>query len=898
MATRKLNVLVYSGHGSTTESVRHCLYTLRRLLSPAYAVIPVTGDVLIKEPWFSTCALLVFPGGADLGYCRTLNGEGNRRISRYVNAGGSYLGFCAGGYYGSAKCEFEVDDPKMAVVGDRELAFFPGVCRGLAFEGFKYASEAGAKAADIKIEKSAFDDVKEGTADTFKSYYNGGGVFVDAKKFETRGVQVLASYTEDLHVDSGESRAAVVYRKIGEGHGILTGPHPEFAPQNLSQIPSIPSIAFLGLLLRKLGLNVNEQEQAVPSLSRLHLTSHKSAAVADLLASWAEVITVIDGEDYIQGGNDVFHVEKEGSVWGVKELKRAVSAVSEKLPTIASLQGTANEEEGKVLEKPTDETKPKTKEEEIQECIEYTANSAFDQILSYDKVVKTIVPHKEGVPTSRETPFHHEAFYANLHHYHTKLRNPSAAFGSTLIYGEVVTSTNTLLDKNPAILRSLPNGFTVTATTQIAGRGRGSNVWVAPPGAMMFSTVLHHSFALSQSAPVIFIQYLAALAIVQGIQGYAPGYEKILVKLKWPNDIYAQLPGSSNNPVVKIGGILVNSSYSGTSYDIVCGIGLNLSNALPTTSLNQLAAGQMPPLKPFTQEKLLASILASFESLYTTFCTTGFSRDMEEQYYRAWLHTDQIVELESEGGVKARIKGITRDWGLLLAEELGWQDRPTGKIISLQSDSNSFDFFRGLVRRKMAPTKSLDVPSIKREAQSLLDPDRADNHPLDNISPRQSEDEGITGQDGLNDKKRKLSLNAEALPKHTCAWRKEALRHEQAFLEKGLRQELDAPKRGFDIMRQRYENATKDMAQHYKAENVKGNYELTRVDDHLRRDLFEGDKNNNKIQLKNNSLRIPCGKTEEAYNELKNSHEELQLSYDDLAELHHELKNRLQAAEA
>ena len=215
------------GNGSTTESVRHCLYTLRRLLSPAYAVIPVTGDVLIKEPWFSTCALLVFPGGADLGYCRTLNGEGNRRISRYVNAGGSYLGFCAGGYYGAARCEFEVDDPKMAVAGDRELGFFPGICRGLAFEGFQYASEAGARAADIKIEKGAFHDEKEGTAESFKSYYNGGGVFVDAKKLESRGVQILASYKEDLHVDSGESQAAVVYRKVGEGHAVLTGPHPE-----------------------------------------------------------------------------------------------------------------------------------------------------------------------------------------------------------------------------------------------------------------------------------------------------------------------------------------------------------------------------------------------------------------------------------------------------------------------------------------------------------------------------------------------------------------------------------------------------------------------------------------------------------------------------------------------
>ena len=86
------------------------------------------------------------------------------------------------------------------------------------------------------------------------------------------------------------------------------------------------------------------------------------------------------------------------------------------------------------------------------------------------------------------------------------------------MYGEVVTSTNTLLEKNPSLLRNLPNGFTITATTQIAGRGRGNNVWIAPPGALMFSTVLHHSFALSQSAPVVFIQYLAALAIVQGIK--------------------------------------------------------------------------------------------------------------------------------------------------------------------------------------------------------------------------------------------------------------------------------------------------------------------------------------------------------------------------------------------
>jgi biotin--protein ligase len=461
------------------------------------------------------------------------------------------------------------------------------------------------------------------------------------------------------------------------------------------------------LILRKLGLLVNEQEQAVPSLSRLHLTAHNLADVSDLVATWSEILTVMDGDEYIKGENDVFRIEKEGTTWSVKELKRAVSAMSEKLPTLASVtksKEAGDEKHGQ--EEESKKKKPETKEEEIQECIEYTASTSPDEILSYEKIVKVIVPHEKELPSAQETPFHHESFYANLHHYHTKLRNPDASFGRHLIYGEVVTSTNTLLEKNPSLLRNLPNGFTITATTQIAGRGRGNNVWIAPPGALMFSTVLHHSFALSQSAPVVFIQYLAALAIVQGIKNYAPGYEKMPVKLKWPNDIYAQLPGSSGNPMVKIGGILVNSSYSGSTYDVVTGIGLNLSNALPTTSLNQLTKACVPPLRDFTPEKLLASILAHFETLYSTFCQEGFSRDMESYYYENWLHTDQLVTLEDQQGVqmgtKARIKGITRDWGLLLAEEVREVDgRGTGKIIQIQSDGNSFDFFRGLVRRKV-----------------------------------------------------------------------------------------------------------------------------------------------------------------------------------------------------
>ena len=99
-------------------------------------------------------------------------------------------------------------------------------------------------------------------------------------------------------------------------------------------------------------------------------------------------------------------------------------------------------------------------------------------------------------------------------------------------------------------------------------------------------------------------------------------------------------------------------------------------------------------------------MLTRLEVLYDEFVRTGFSRDLEGKYYRHWLHSDQVVTLEAEGGVQARVLGITTDWGMLKAEELRPDGingvlRPTGKVWALQSDENSFDFWRGLVRRKV-----------------------------------------------------------------------------------------------------------------------------------------------------------------------------------------------------
>ena len=91
--------------------------------------------------------------------------------------------------------------------------------------------------------------------------------------------------------------------------------------------------------------------------------------------------------------------------------------------------------------------------------------------------------------------------------------------------------------RNQKLLSKLPTGFTFTARTQVAARGRGSNVWVAPVGQLIMSTVISHPHKITFSRPIVFIQYLAGVAIVEAIQSYGQGYDQLEIKLKWPNDV-------------------------------------------------------------------------------------------------------------------------------------------------------------------------------------------------------------------------------------------------------------------------------------------------------------------------------------------------------------------------
>ncbi|XP_035752335.1 biotin--protein ligase isoform X1 [Egretta garzetta] len=134
--------------------------------------------------------------------------------------------------------------------------------------------------------------------------------------------------------------------------------------------------------------------------------------------------------------------------------------------------------------------------------------------------------------------------------------------GKIVLFTEVTTTTMNLLD---GLMFELPEemGLIAIAVRQTRGKGRGGNVWLSPVGCALSTlhiTIPLHS-NLGQRIP--FIQHLVSLAVVESVRSI-PGYEDIDLRVKWPNDIYY-------SDLMKLGGVLVNSTLIETTFHILVG---------------------------------------------------------------------------------------------------------------------------------------------------------------------------------------------------------------------------------------------------------------------------------------------------------------------------------------
>ncbi|KAF8895906.1 hypothetical protein CPB84DRAFT_1782164 [Gymnopilus junonius] len=266
--------------------------------------------------------------------------------------------------------------------------------------------------------------------------------------------------------------------------------------------------------------------------------------------------------------------------------------------------------------------------------------------------------------------------------------------GEALMYGEAVTSTQTMLDKNPYMLSHLPTPLLSLASHQLAGRGRGSNVWLSPSGCLQFSLLLRLSLAHFPATKIVFLQYLFALAVVEACRD-----EKVLGP-KAGEKICGKLAGFWSIPV------FTPSFYFLALNTLTnkAGCGLNVLNPPPITSLSQLQSASREAL---SMEQTAALIMAKFESMWRVFMQEkGSFEPFMNLYLGRWLHSDQLVTLTTTTPQRVvRIAGITLDHGLLrtVPERSGMFELRSGgdvEYIDLQPDGNSFDLMLNLIKSK------------------------------------------------------------------------------------------------------------------------------------------------------------------------------------------------------
>jgi glutamine amidotransferase-like uncharacterized protein len=207
------DIVIYVDQGVSGEALRQTVKSLQQELDLNFHTLKrKDAKSLISEAWEKETALVIMPGGSDIFYHSALDGLGTRKLRKFVESGGAYLGLCAGAYFASDAIEFEKGG-RLQVCGKRSLELFPGLAIGPAYGPGKYSyeNEQGVEAAQISW----------GDEECF-AYYNGGCYFDSPHKFSN--VRVLSSY---LNLEN--QPAAVIECSVGKGRALLSGVHIEFS---------------------------------------------------------------------------------------------------------------------------------------------------------------------------------------------------------------------------------------------------------------------------------------------------------------------------------------------------------------------------------------------------------------------------------------------------------------------------------------------------------------------------------------------------------------------------------------------------------------------------------------------------------------------------------------------
>ena len=319
-------------------------------------------------------------------------------IAKYVRGGGSYLGFCAGAYFASSRVEWEMGTV-LEVQGDRPLKFFPGPSHGCVYPGFQYLSENGARSISIVL--------PTGTR-RHGLYYNGGGHFVMSENLT--GVTPLA------HYDDAERPGMIagVGCNVDKGKVVLWHVHLEF-----------PTNSDLAIAAAVRSSNVLSSEDLAKS------EFDRQALLRESLQFLGLNISPNIGIDTPQPPS--------------KPLPQLLCGSQVQVAAIAKALHQLREEKSNLIEDAND----------TFQLHEAAADDALPELKMDPESPQTrhIVAFSTSLPSASLTPhFSVQSYFADLETAQKKYPNtPSpplqTSVGNVLLYGEAVTSTQTLLQR-------------------------------------------------------------------------------------------------------------------------------------------------------------------------------------------------------------------------------------------------------------------------------------------------------------------------------------------------------------------------------------------------------------------------------------------------------------------
>lgn len=224
---------------------------------------------------------------------------------------------------------------------------------------------------------------------------------------------------------------------------------------------------------------------------------------------------------------------------------------------------------------------------------------------------------------------------------------------------DTVTSTNIIAHE--LALNGCPEGTTVIADTQTAGRGRLGRTFYSPQSCGIYmSIVLRPDIPLSEASDITTCAAASTAVSIEQISGKK-------VSIKWVNDIFLNFR--------KVCGILTESVLSGTRETpefCILGIGINVTQPdgnFPE-ELSNIAASifSRSEYSPELHNKLASDVISRFFSYYGDINHKSY---MQEYRSRSMLIGRRVVFDYHGERVEALVKGIDDSAHLLVQKNDG-----------------------------------------------------------------------------------------------------------------------------------------------------------------------------------------------------------------------------------